>query len=456
MHTCTGRSPLHIALDNDCTEVFELLLREGANPNFAYDDALFTPLHSICKMEDGDDNLVKMLFEISDEKHVQVQVDARNILGETPLHLALEHDNIEIAKLLLQKGADPNSANDEGETALHLLCQVKDDPDSVEMIFEACHDKYRPVQINAENGEGDAPLTLALLNSKPEVAKCLLKRGANQNFANKKGFTPLHILSKDDFEGDGKRVKLYFDICDAFNRPVLVDAKNSEGLTPLQLAVAYIRPSAVDVLLDHGADLSNFVFPNESYFGKELGEAILTADCLKTKLQFKLNDVTRLLPIINRLEKGGYELDREDALMIMKFFAQYEMFEKWRDLEEYNWLDDEEFLATARNIMVKPDLSFYDAIQLPPREAAVRLEHTDYCDVANTFKDFRELPERQQKACVMHLCEKATRRFFYRWALDPLWKLIHHRLPIVCCDMILDNLKNEDLCNICLAAVSQN
>ncbi|CAB0031095.1 unnamed protein product, partial [Trichogramma brassicae] len=444
------RSPLHIALDSDRKEVFELLLRGGASPNFANEDGT-TPLFVMCEMEDDRDDLVKMLFEISDEKHLQVQVNVQDKFGCTPLHSAVANGNIEIAKLLLQRGADPNLANNARETALHLLDLVEDDdPDVVEMIFEACHDKHRPVQIDAQNLDGDTPLHLALIDSNEVVMKSLLKRGANPNLANIKGHTPLHVLCMDNYHDFNGAVKIYFDICDTYNRPVVVDAKDNEGLTPLQWAVANFLFVAVDAILDHGADLSNFVFPNESCFGKEL-EMISRDDCFITFVATKLRNATQLLPVINRLEKAGYELDRDDVLTVVKFFVKYEVFEKSRDLEEYNWFDDEEFLAMSRNIMVKPDLSFYDAMQLPSRQAETLLALTRYCEVANSFEGFRELPERQQMACVMHLCEKATKRFFQRWALDPFWKLIHYRLPIECCDMILDNLKNEDLCNIFLA-----
>uniref|UniRef100_A0ABD2WW11 Uncharacterized protein n=1 Tax=Trichogramma kaykai TaxID=54128 RepID=A0ABD2WW11_9HYME len=534
-----GFSPLYLALRGGGREIMLLLLKYGADPTWANVEGR-TFLHWICNGLVDDDDFVKILFEISEEKHRQLQIDVQDVFGFTPLYVALENDNIEIAKLLLERGADPNLGLFKGHTALQLLCMKEngvvidklslffemcdrfgkpvevnarspmsgrtalhwamengnfaiaglllrkganpnladingytslhifcmkpdyesDDDDDIavsnlmEMLMEVRYE-YGPLQINAQNKEGDTPLHLAVKAGDCNVINWLLKNGVDLNLANKKGFTPLHILCKDFFEGDGQRVRMYFEICDKLNRPVLVDAKDNEGLTPLHWAVANFFFNAVDELLDHGADLSNFVFPNESCFAKE-SEMESYKDDFIIILVTKLRVATQLLPVINRLVEAGYELDWDNKLAIVTFFVKYEVFEKSRDLEEYNWLDDEEFLATARNIMVKPDLSFYDAIQLPPREAAVRLERTDYCDVADTFEDFRELPERQQKACVMHLCEKATRRLFQRWALNPFWKLIHHRLPIECCDMILDNLKNEDLCNICLAGVGQS
>uniref|UniRef100_A0ABD2XCQ8 Uncharacterized protein n=1 Tax=Trichogramma kaykai TaxID=54128 RepID=A0ABD2XCQ8_9HYME len=57
---------------------------------------------------------------------------------------------------------------------------------------------------------------------------------------------------------------------------------------------------------------------------------------------------------------------------------------------------------------------------------------------------------------VKHLCEKLSRRFFRRYALDSFLDLTRYQLPILCCEMILDeSLINKDLYHICLAAAGQ-
>ena len=42
----------------------------------------------------------------------------------TPLHTAVQNGNIEIVKLLLDAGHDPNEANAEGLTPLHIAAQT--------------------------------------------------------------------------------------------------------------------------------------------------------------------------------------------------------------------------------------------------------------------------------------------------------------------------------------------
>uniref|UniRef100_A0ABD2WB32 Uncharacterized protein n=1 Tax=Trichogramma kaykai TaxID=54128 RepID=A0ABD2WB32_9HYME len=155
------------------------------------------------------------------------------------------------------------------------------------------------------------------------------------------------------------------------------------------------------------------------------------------------------LSVVESLNKRGYELEQSDALTIMKFFAKYELFEKSAELHKF--LHDKDFAKELKEVMVSQSLSLYDLIQLQPREAAKRLTYLDYLQLENSCKLWR-LPQDLIRACALHLCEKLSRGFFLRWAVEPLMELIHYRLPILCCDMIIEQLTNNDLCNVCLAA----
>jgi ankyrin repeat protein len=52
-----------------------------------------------------------------------VDVGAKDDYGQTPLHYASEFDKIEIAKLLLEAGADLEAKDKDGLTPLHLASQ---------------------------------------------------------------------------------------------------------------------------------------------------------------------------------------------------------------------------------------------------------------------------------------------------------------------------------------------
>ncbi|KAL7307027.1 hypothetical protein TKK_0000772 [Trichogramma kaykai] len=79
------------------------------------------------------------------------------------------------------------------------------------------------------------------------------------------------------------------------------------------------------------------------------------------------------------------------------------------------------------------------------------LTYWDYHDLVRS-KELRRLPE----DVMLHLYEKVPRVFCRRWALKYFDDLIRYRLPILCCENIIDQLMNEDPCNICFATTGQD
>uniref|UniRef100_A0AAT9UR03 Ankyrin repeat containing protein n=1 Tax=Apapanepox virus TaxID=3049969 RepID=A0AAT9UR03_9POXV len=108
-------------------------------------------------------------------------VDAKNRIGNTPLMYA---SNPCIVKLLLEKGADPNTSNDNGFTPLHTAVNTHSlETTSILLSYG--------VTVDAKDYEGNTPLMYGL--SYPDVVKLLLQKGANPNVVNNKGHTPLKI-----------------------------------------------------------------------------------------------------------------------------------------------------------------------------------------------------------------------------------------------------------------------
>ncbi|XP_023315959.1 ankyrin-1-like [Trichogramma pretiosum] len=214
---------------------------------------------------------------------------------------------------------------------------------------------------------GNSPLHLAVYRGYKETFELLLRNGANLNSANMDGSTPLHMICEKKHRFD--LLENLFKISNDRHQPVQVDARNNLGRTPLQLAVANLLPHVVDVLLQHGADLSNFSFPNESYFARNV-------DSQLDDNFFKLELASGALASVERLEERGYQLDQNDALTIMKFFAKYELFES-ADLDK-RWYDNEEFARLAKNKTIRHNLSLYNLIQLRPKEEDKLLSYLDY------------------------------------------------------------------------------
>ncbi|XP_023316639.1 tankyrase-1-like [Trichogramma pretiosum] len=345
----TSDTPLHLTLEHRHKKATELLLKYGANPNLAnvWD---VTPLHNVCKGGHDNADLAEILFEMSDEKQQLIQVNAQNELGWTPLHYALFYGSRKgIVQVLLRRGADSNLANVEGSTPLHIICNnFHSNIDLAELFFEINDERQQLVEVNARDNSGNAPLHLALKRRLKNLTELLLRRGADTNLANEKGSTPLHMICERKYYVPFDMVELFFKINDERKQTVEVNARDCCGRTALQLAVANLNSHAVDLLLNHGADLSLFVFRSESYLDQLLRQKLRCEDHLKLLLA--------CLAIIENLEKKGYELDRSVALTIMKMFAKYELFDKW-EYNEICWDYDLEFMSKAKEMMIKPNLT---------------------------------------------------------------------------------------------------
>ncbi|CAB0033830.1 unnamed protein product [Trichogramma brassicae] len=362
----SGHTPLHLALAKSSygkKNVIELLLRHGADPNLTNGWG-YTLLHGICTDIHDLCFCAEILFQVCRKINRTVEVNARDKYGNTPLHLALEYKKLNLLDLLLRNGADPNSRNTKGLSPLHVICDEHHDYyDLMKMFFELCEQNNLRVQVNAQDEMGSPPLNIALSRRRSKYTTLLLAKGADPNLADAKGLTSLHIMSKECIGTicDNRFLDFFIKMCAKNNKMLQIDARDKSGCTPLQWAVASLMPKAIDILINNGADLSSFTFPDESHF-----DEIYHLNTYK----FALRPVAGALATIERLRKRGYELDQSDALKIMKIFAIYGLFKKSTDVLK-SLYDDKKFARKATELMVKPDLSFYKFIQLQPKECDI-------------------------------------------------------------------------------------
>ncbi|CAB0041030.1 unnamed protein product [Trichogramma brassicae] len=380
-----SQSPLHLALANDHVRVTESLLRGGADPTKAGAKGSI-PLHLICEGNDAGDvatfsnvrvkasrwdgipigprkirenalelwqrrdarrNLIyenrcekddddtsarflKIIFDANDKLHRPIDVDALDDRGRTPLHLVLNRRFKKAAEVLLRLGANTNLADSNGLTPLDSIYNRGDDK-FLKIIFEICEEVNQVVLVDARNKWGQTRLSFVLKYNHKKVAELLLRRGASPNLADEDGTTPLRLICA---KGDDEFLKIFFEIADANHQMVQVDAQDELGRTSLQWAVANILPNVVDILLDHGANLSRFTFPTNGYFAKSW------------RLWPVLKLASGILAIVESLEKRGYELNRSDALTIMKTFTVVNLMPNTIDL----LLDNDADLSSERVI----------------------------------------------------------------------------------------------------------
>uniref|UniRef100_A0ABD2WHZ0 Uncharacterized protein n=1 Tax=Trichogramma kaykai TaxID=54128 RepID=A0ABD2WHZ0_9HYME len=440
-------TPLHLAMSCGNRSVSEYLLSKGANPNLTNSSGS-TPLHLYCANLHFTDSWARSIFKISDSMPQKMQLDLRDKEGCTPLHVALNLINptdaalfpkiSSVAELLLKRGANATIADARRITPLHIICKKPVHDDFLEILFDAIGEYQQKLQINCQDNEGNTPLHLALDRDNKKLVELLLRYGADPNIANEDGSTCLHVICRRKCESNC--LKTLVEICDQQSIKLQIDAVDKDGRRPLQMAVAKLWLKTVDILLDQGADLSTFVFPNQSQFEN----GYKSQANLNNK---RLNFASGAMILVESLMKRGYQMEREDAFAILEVFEKYELMEK-KAASSANGFRFGKDKSRAKEITIKPSLSLYDLIQLQPQEAAKRVTFRDYYEFSIIKDKSTHLP----LSWEVHLCEKLSRQFYQWWSLDCFWEIIGYRLPLECTENILNNLpSNQDLWNICLA-----
>ncbi|CAB0034327.1 unnamed protein product [Trichogramma brassicae] len=251
----TGDTPLHVALYSEKKEVFELLLKKGANPNVANIKGL-TPFHVICQQYYANGDLARKflqaIYDIGLKLSSSFIIDAPDPLGQTPLHMAVYRRRKVLVELLLNVEIDPNLTDAEGSTALHIVCKsIDEDYKLTEMLFKGCDDKHRLLQVNTQDKEGDTPLIWAVQRQHRKLMEFLLRRGADPTLANSRGLTPLRIvcIRKDD-----ESATILFEHSQDHYKSALVHTRDSLGQLSLNFALDKSHPTLLELLLKHGAD----------------------------------------------------------------------------------------------------------------------------------------------------------------------------------------------------------
>ncbi len=108
-----GFTPLHLACFFRQEGSARLLLNSGADPSaIAKNNMRVQPLHSAAAARQR--HIAEMLL------HAGASVNAKQHGGWTALHAAAQHGDVETAELLLEYGADPSLANDDGRAPADL------------------------------------------------------------------------------------------------------------------------------------------------------------------------------------------------------------------------------------------------------------------------------------------------------------------------------------------------
>jgi ankyrin repeat protein len=144
----------------------------------------------ICQQTNGIHNAISSgdLKKVSEliEKDPTL-LDLKDINGNTPLNIACGgfRKQLDIARYLINKGADINTKNNNGSTPLHNACSIAN-PEEVELVKLLI---LKGADVNAPQNFGATPLSYATTSF--DAASFLIEHGADIN-ATTDGNTILH------------------------------------------------------------------------------------------------------------------------------------------------------------------------------------------------------------------------------------------------------------------------
>ncbi|XP_036968234.1 ankyrin-2b isoform X10 [Acanthopagrus latus] len=298
-----GFTPLYMAAQENHLDVVRYLLENGGNQSTATEDG-FTPL--AIALQQGHNQVVSILLE-NDTKgkvrlpalHIAARKDdtksAALLLqndhnadvqskmmvnrttengksGFTPLHIAAHYGNVNVATLLLNRGAAVDFTARNGITPLHVASK-RGNTNMVGLLLD------RGSQIDAKTRDGLTPLHCAARSGHDTSVELLLERGAPLLARTKNGLSPLHMAAQGDHVDCVKHLLQHkapvddvtLDYLTALHvaahcghyrvTKLLLDkranpnARALNGFTPLHIACKKNRVKVMELLVKYGASI---------------------------------------------------------------------------------------------------------------------------------------------------------------------------------------------------------
>uniref|UniRef100_A0AAY4EWJ1 Ankyrin 3a n=1 Tax=Denticeps clupeoides TaxID=299321 RepID=A0AAY4EWJ1_9TELE len=265
--TSDGFTPLAVALQQGHDQVVSLLLENDTKGKVR-----LPALHIAARKDDTKSAALLLQNDHNADVESKMMVNRTTESGFTPLHIAAHYGNINVATLLLNRGAAVDFMARNDITPLHVAAK-RGNSNMVKLLLD------RGAKIEAKTKDGLTPLHCGARSGHEQVMEMLLDRGAPILSKTKNGLSPLHMATQgdhlncvqllmqhdvpvDDVTNDYLTALHVAAHCGHYKvAKVIVDkkanpnAKALNGFTPLHIACKKNRVKVMELLLKHGASI---------------------------------------------------------------------------------------------------------------------------------------------------------------------------------------------------------
>ncbi|KAK7139556.1 hypothetical protein R3I93_016630 [Phoxinus phoxinus] len=259
--TKDGQTALHIAVENCKPQVVQMLLGFGAHVQLRGGKAQETPLHIAARVKDGV-RAAEMLLKSG------ADVNAEQENGETAMHVAARHGDLEMMRALIQEGGDVTWRSKVDENCLHVAVRHCHAPVVEEILISLTNERSRQeaeLCVCEGNQTGETPLHLAAQLRRDSVHRtdedvCIIKTLMEHHaditaVTRQSGETPLHYSAR---VGNTAVLQEMLSNVPTSQLQTAINKHTESGWSPLLLAADQGHTEVVRVLLQNNARVDVF------------------------------------------------------------------------------------------------------------------------------------------------------------------------------------------------------